>query len=629
VKSKIIMAALGALVAAGMLLPASRGIAQVCTVDWNDVHQRIDGFGASSAWRSTWTTTLADLLFSTNNGIVYLDNLATKSTNNGIGLSLLRSRIVYAGSTLASATPTTVETGIMQMAQARGASVWSAPWTPAVGFKSTNDMYDSLPITNSVNGGTYLGSGNNATNLAYASQLANYVSSMKNTYGVNLYAISVQNEPDASVNTYEACQWSGQQIHDFTTNLYNALAAKGVGATKIMLPESQNWPDYHNLAGPAMSDPVVAADVGILADHNYDGMNGPANLAKNSYGKPLWETEVSILSGNDGSITNGVYYGKRIHLFLTQAQANAYHYWWLIAGSAGNQGLLDNNASITKRLFVFGQYSRFVRPNYCRLGVTNNANTFISAFKDSNSGNFAIVAVNTNTSAAVNQTFNLTNWTTAKVTPWITSGTLSLASQSPLPVGGGSFTYTLPPLSVVTFVGQATSNTPPALAPVADQTINAGYSLAVTNTVTDTNQPAQSLTFSLLSAPANATLTPLGNGTNAVFSWRPLVSQANTTNVITVKVTDSGSPVLSATDSFTVTVDSLIQPVVSSLSVTNGQASLVATGMLGPDYSLWASTNLADWQALYTNYAPAIPVTLVDSNYDSHPIRFYRIQIGP
>ena len=71
-------------------------------------------------------------------------------------------------------------------------------------------------------------------------------------------------------------------IHDFVTNLYNALVAKGVGSTKIILPESQNWPDYHNLAGPAMSDPNVAADVGIIADHNYDGANGPANLARNN-----------------------------------------------------------------------------------------------------------------------------------------------------------------------------------------------------------------------------------------------------------------------------------------------------------------------------------------------------------
>ena len=601
------------------------GHAQVCTVNWTNVYQRIDGFGASSAWRSSssWNTTLGDMFFSTNNGIVYTDNASPKNTttNNGIGLSLLRNHITPASSTSASATPTTAETSIMQMAQARGAKVWSAPWTPASGFKSSGVA----------DGGNYLGSGANPTNLAYARQLANYVASMKNTYSINLYAISIQNEPDGNhpdPGGYESCVWTPQQIHDFTTNLYNALVASNVASTKIMLPESQNWQDPQNLAATAMNDSNVAADVGIVADHNYDGATGPATLTKNSYGKALWETEVSILSGSDSSITNGVYYGQRIYLFLTVAQVNAYHYWWLISGnSTGNQGLLDNYASITKRFFVFGQYSRFVRPGYYRIGASNTGNALISAYNDTNSGNFAIVAVNTNTSTAINQTFNLTNFTAGSVTPWLTTSNLSLVGTNAVTVSNSSFTYTLPALSVVTFVGQRQTNTPPTLAPVANQTINAGVTLVGTNTVTDTNQPTPTLAFSLLSAPSNATLTPLNN-TNAVFTWRPLVSQANTTNPITIKVTNNNTS-LSATNSFTVTVNPLVQPAVSSISVSGGQVSLVATGALGPDYTLWASTNLASWQLLFTSNAPVIPVTLVDTNFNIYPIRFYRIHIGP
>jgi glucuronoarabinoxylan endo-1,4-beta-xylanase len=608
------------------------GYAQVCTVNWTNVHQRIDGFGASSAWRSTWNNTLADMFFSTNNGIVYTDNASPKNTttNNGIGLSLLRNHIAYASSASAGATPTTAETSIMQMAQARGALVWSAPWTPAAGFKSTNDIYDANHATGGgINGGSYLGSGNNATNLAYASQLANYVYSMEHSpNNVNIYAISIQNEPDANVTSYEACQWSGAQIHDFVTNLYNAFVAKGVASTKIMLPESQNWPDYQNLTGPAMTDPNVAADVGIVADHNYDGSTGPSNLSKNSYSKALWETEVSILSGSDSSITNGVYYAQRIYLFLTVAQVNAYHYWWLISGnSTGNQGLLDNNASLTKRFFVFGQYSRFVRPGYYRIGASNTGNALISAYNDTNSGNFAIVAVNTN-NTSIYQTFNLTNFTAGSVTPWLTTSNLSLAGTNAVTVSNSSFTYTLPALSVVTFVGQQQTNTPPTLAPVVNQTINAGVPLVITNAATDTNQPPQTLTFSLLSTPTNATLTPLNN-TNAIFAWRPLVSQANTTNVITVQVADNGTPSLSATNSFVLTVNPLAQPTVSSISVSGGQVSLVATGASGPDYTLWASTNLTSWQVLFTSNSPVIPVTLVDTNFNTCPIRFYRIQLGP
>jgi O-glycosyl hydrolase len=455
-----------------------------CVVDWTNVLQRIDGFGASSAWDSTWTTNQADIFFSTNLGVVFSDSLGNKYTNNGVGLSLLRNRIVPAGTTSASDTPTTVETNIMQWAQARGAKVWSTPWTPPAGFKSVYDIYDTNQATG---GGLYGGSfrGGTATNLAYASQLANYAASMKNTYGVNLYAISIQNEPDEDVTTYEACQWTNTLIHDFVTNLYNALVAKGVGSTKIMLPESGNWQDYQNLAGPAMADPNVAADVGIIADHNYDGANGPANLTKNSYGKALWETEVCQLSGESSSIANGVYYAQRIFLFLTVAQANAWHYWWLVPYGS-NTGLMDTNAAPTKRLFTVGNYSRFVRPGYYRIDVTNHSPiTSISAYKDTNSGNFAIVAINPDP-VTVTQIFNLTNFTANSVTPWITSSNLSLANQTAVSVANASFTYALPAMSVVTFVGQGTTNPPPIATTLTLTTSGspATYGNAVTFTAT-------------------------------------------------------------------------------------------------------------------------------------------------
>jgi len=588
----------------------------VSAVDWDNVHQRIDGFGASSAWDGSWTTPEADLLFSTNNNISY-----QAGTYNGVGLSLLRNHIAYATSTSPTATPTTVETNIMLMAQALGARVWSTPWTPAPGFKDSGVA----------DGGDYLGSGANATNLAYASQLANYVASMKNTWGINLYAISVQNEPDGNhpdPGGYESCVWTNTQIHDFVTNLYNALAAQNVASTKIMLPESQNWTDPQNLAVTAMNDPVVAADVGILANHDYVEDNSvgdqttPAAIA--SYGKALWETEVALLSGSDSSIANGVYYAQRIYLYMTQAQANAYHYWWLVASGEGNEGLLDTSAAPTKRLFTFGQYSRFVRPDFYRIDATSSqTSALISAYKDSASTAFAIVVVNTNVATDVIQTLNLTNFTTAAVTPWMTSATLSLAPQTPVNVTNSSFTYDVPAMSVVTFVGQG--NTPPTIGAVPNQTLNVGVTLLVTNIASDSDLPAQTLTFSPANTfPVNATL----NSSNGIFSWRPLVSQANTTNVIQIQVTDSGSPPLSATNSFNVVVNAITNPVIGSLNLSPGQVSMIVNGPQGPDYTLWASTNLVDWQTIFITNSPPIPFTVTDTN-SAGPARFYKFQIGP
>jgi glucuronoarabinoxylan endo-1,4-beta-xylanase len=599
-----------------VLAPAATATNGQCLIDWTNVFQRIDGFGASSAWNSSWTTVQADMFF---------------STNTGIGLSLLRNHITFASSTAATAIPTTVETSIMQMAQARGARVWSAPWTPAVGFKKTNDIYDSLPITNAVNGGSYLGSGNNATNLAYASQLANYVSTMKNSYGVNIYAISMQNEPDARVNTYEACQWTGQQLHDFSTNLYAALADKGVGLTKIILPESQNWASNSGLWTPTLSDANAAAAVNIIANHNYVADNGvgdqttPATI--NTFGKALWETEVAQLSGSDSSITNAIYWAGRIHLFLTAAQANAWHYWWLVA--SGNQGLADASGNTTKRMYALGQFARFVRPNYYRIGVdTNSGPLQISGYKDPVGGGFAIVAINSGIND-VSQVFNLLNFSgVTTVTPWITSASLSLVSQPAVAVSGQSFSYVLPAMSVVTFVGQNPSNSAPTLAPVADQTVNAGVTLVITNVAADPNLPPQTLSFDLLNGPVNATLATV-SGTNGVFTWRPPVSLAGTTNPVSVQVTDSGNPSLSATNRFKVIVNSLTPPVLGAPVFSGGTITMITTGPEGPDYTLWMTTNLASsWQALLTTNAPQLPLTLTVTNAGS-AVCFYRIQVGP
>jgi hypothetical protein len=257
--------------------------------------------------------------------------------------------------------------------------------------------------------------------------------------------------------------------------------------------------------------------------------------------------------------------------------------------------------------------------------VTTNATaTSISAYKDSTSPNFAIVAINPTTNP-INQTFTLTNFPAASmVTPWMTTSDLSLAGQTAVAVTNWTFSYALPAMSIVTFAGQAT-NHPPVLAAVSGKIINAGATLVLTNSATDPESPPQTLTFSFLSAPTNAGL----NSSSGVFTWRPLVSQANMTNPVSVKVTDNGTPGMSATNNFNVTVNPLTQPAFNSITVSNRQTILVANGMSGPDYTLLASTDLVTWRALFTTNSPGMPVTLVDTNAVTNGMGFYRIELGP
>jgi glucuronoarabinoxylan endo-1,4-beta-xylanase len=382
------------------------------TINYTNTQQRIDGFGASSAWMSgSLSTSAADLLF---------------STNNGAGLSLLRTRIAPDG--------TSWETSIAQQARDHGARIWSTPWSPPIAYKDSG----------TVDGGNFVSS--TANYQGYAAQLANYVASMTNTYGISLYAVSVQNEPDYSTTDYESCLWTSQQIHDFLPYLSTALSNNNVASTKIMIAEDMNW--KWDLAAIAMNDNVSNL-VGVLAAHNYGSSAAAVTQFGNPCPKPLWETEHYF--GNDDSIANGVTVAQEIHSFMTVANANAYHYWWLTGSGTGS--IADNTANPAKRLFTMGNYSRFVRPGYYRIGVTNNAFTSISAYKDTNSGRFAIVAINP-AFTTVTQVFNLASFTATSVTPWITSSSLSLASQSAIAVANSSFSCALPAMSVVTFVGQ-------------------------------------------------------------------------------------------------------------------------------------------------------------------------------
>ena len=94
------------------------------------------------------------------------------------------------------------------------------------------------------------------------------------------------------------------------------------------------------------------------------------------------------------------------------------------------------------------------------------------------------------------------------------------------------------------------ANTAPVLGTIPNQSIVLGQTLAFTVSATDTDQPPQTLTFTLgPGAPAGATITPGGQ-----FSWTPSAAQAPSTNALTVVVTDNGAPPLSASQSFTVVV---------------------------------------------------------------------------
>jgi hypothetical protein len=255
-----------------------------------------------------------------------------------------------------------------------------------------------------------------------------------------------------------------------------------------------------------------------------------------------------------------------------------------------------------------------------------------------------IVAQPTNRTFFAGQTATLTVFATGIPDPtyqWLRDGTNVVGQTGPsLSIPGAqpsdSGTYSV---IVSNASGTVTSSTavltvtqgPPIFtAPPANSTfiINVGVNLSVTNVATDADLPPQTLTYSLLSTtPTNATLDS-GSG---IFTWRPLVTQANSTNPIIVVVTDDGTPNRSATNTFTVVVNPLAQPVISSPAYSGGQFSLSVSGQVGPDYALQSTTDLLSgtWTTLLTTNSPPAPFLFVDPNAGLVPIQFYRIVVGP
>ena len=169
------------------------------------------------------------------------------------------------------------------------------------------------------------------------------------------------------------------------------------------------------------------------------------------------------------------------------------------------------------------------------------------------------------------------------------------------------------------------TNQPPVLAAIPNQSIMAGRTLLVTNLASDPNIPPLPLTFSLLNAPTNAAI----NSNSGLFTWRPTIAQSPSTQTVAVVVSDNGVPPLSATQSFTVTVIQPAVPVLSAVSITNGQFGFWINGDTGPDYTIQASTNLTSWVSVFTSNSPALPYFWVDTNSVSYPFLFYRVLLGP
>jgi glucuronoarabinoxylan endo-1,4-beta-xylanase len=448
-------------------LVSSPALAQSATITWTNTHQTMDGWGGED-WISgeNLTSSQADLFF---------------SPSAGIGLEIIRTGNYDCPNTgdCAVSTSNVPDLKSLQEAVARGAKVELSIQSPPANVKYSGTFTDGTAGADSDCLDTSKFS-------AYASFMVDWTK-MLNSNQATVSYLDVANEANLTQgSSLGACQWTAAGLDRFIGSyLGPAMSSAGLlGSVQIMMPSSSGWfgtvPD---LSSKCLNDSTCNQYVKIASAHGYGSGNyfntGYCCAAATNPGAPttnfkIWMSEInggsSYNSGAglwswDASMSDALEWARNIHDYLTTVGVSGWLYWQLAdccsgeSGAPFNDGLTDANFNTSKRYYVVGNWSKYVRSGWVRIDATPSpaGGIYVTAFKENASGKFAVVAVNENSSSA-NVSFSLASFPPVRsVTPTLTSASVNLADQPSVAVSNDSFSYALPSASVVTFHNASSS----------------------------------------------------------------------------------------------------------------------------------------------------------------------------
>ena len=435
------------------------------TVNFGTTYQTIRGFGGASVWLGQMPSAVATALFG--------------SGPNDLNLSILRVRIGPQGTASGGgAYGMPYEYGDWDYELANGkeavlnnpnAIVFASPWTPPAAWKlngSSNVSDDGETWNQSFNscgeGTGYCGGYLNPLDYAnYANYLEDFVKFFNTHAGFNLYAISMQNEPEENV-TYESCVWTPEEMDTWVANNASTITSDAY-STKLIMPESDVFNPVD--AATTLNDPSAEGLVSIIGGHIYGGSpSAPYSIPAGDSPKQVWMTEFGPLSTAQLTFAEALSpYGISIHDSLVNGQYSAYVWWGAFGNStgscataAGTCGFVDNSGSLMAMGEIMGQYSKFIQPGYVRASATATpvSGVYVSAYTGTVSGtqHYVIVAINTNTTTE-SFAFTLENGSSVtSLTPTQSTSAAGLVQQTAVPVTSGQFNYTLPAQSITTLV---------------------------------------------------------------------------------------------------------------------------------------------------------------------------------
>lgn len=396
--------------------------ADVCVIDTDTEYQTIRGFGGINhpEWAGDLTQAQRQTAF--GNG------------ENELGLTVLRVFVNPDSSQWNRALPTA------QFATQMGVTVFASPWEPPA----------SLTESGGSNGKLHLPKSNYA---AYAKHLNDFGTYMKNN-NVDLYAISVQNEPDyASEWTY----WSTDETTDFIANYGDQITS-----TRLMSPESfQYAPENASWVSDGgkkfyrkiLNNSKAMANCDLFGTHFYGTQRSWMDFPElENSGKEIWMTEVYVPNSDKDSANRypeALQVSENIHNAMVVGNMSAYTWWYI----RRNYGLMTEDGKISKRGYCMAQYSKYVRPGDVRIDATEQPtdNVYVSAYKGDDN-QVTIVAINKGTESYSQQFAVDADAQITEVDRYRTSASENLKKTGNIEHDSSSFLAQLPAESVSTFV---------------------------------------------------------------------------------------------------------------------------------------------------------------------------------
>jgi O-glycosyl hydrolase len=405
--------------------PANLTIAHVAAV----AAQTIDGFGASGAW---WPNDLVK--FPSKEQKLVADMLFSQQ---GIALSGYRYNI--GGGGVGVKTPARAPK--QEVADAAGLTFLRAANDAAVPILT--GFVNSAPPQFTTNGRSCGGSLKPGREAAYAEYLAKIVERLHDHDHVTLQFVSPMNEPD---NSFGDCGQEGMQVpvgqRALVVRALGAVLARRAPYAKVIADETTADAILAAEAPQWLAVPGTTRYLAAIAHHTYDFPNDALRrllppIAKR-FATPTWMTEICCYKGSGGvatsfgaqydpTIKQGLWLADQIYDDLTIAGDSAWYWWTALSSVIGcdpkadpacvtrvnksgfNDGLLyydekfatDGITTIfpTKRFYVLGQFSRYVRPGAIRHDVSGTPNGVrVMAFQRDTG--WAVVAWNEGRTAA-------------------------------------------------------------------------------------------------------------------------------------------------------------------------------------------------------------------------------------